>query len=486
MRQNEFALWIIATAVAALGAWIMFDGAPGLGWSIWVTVAAAALLIFVRHDVKLIVSTGAIAAIIAWGATVTADPIMYGLIFLFVVLFLALSMLLSSDPVLERITPAFTVAAPVVAFASAILEAVGRATNALHLVRSQRARSVVRGIAITAPVILIFALLLAGADPIFANIRDNIGRILESWHFLPRTIFFFALLVCTLGTYGFAANVSSKVHAPAIEVSPRRWLGATERIILIGSVTALLWIFLAVQLSYLFGNVPTTAGSDLTFAEYAQRGFAELTIVASASVFLILFGERFGEIDNRKNLIRILTLALIIAVLLVLGSAFRRVLLYEGAYGFTTSRLYAQTYMVVVAVTLVWLAVELRSELNPARLFRVAGFAATIAFMVLLYWNHEAWIADRNIDRVASTGKLDVSYLTRDLSPNAVPLLIARLSQVPEPFRTETTNQLHHRYSQFTRLNERHWYEYNVRRRAAREALLKLGVNLASIPSSRR
>jgi hypothetical protein len=480
LQRSEPFLWIAAIAVAALGTWVMFDASPGIGWGLWVTAAALGLLIFVRHNRPLIALPAVLASVIAWGAAVTADQFLYALIFLSVVVFLALEMLLSSEPRIDRVTPTFTVAAPVVAFASVILESIGRATSALHVVRSDRARSVVRGIAITIPVLIFFALLLAAADPLFANLRDNIQRILESWDFLPRIIFFIALLVCTLGAYGFAMNESARVHTPAIEAPARRWLGDTERMILTGSVTLLLWIFLAVQLSYLFGNAPRTTGSGFTFAEYAKRGFAELTVVASASVFLILFCERFGEITTGKNILRAVTVALIIAVLLLLGSAFRRVLLYEGAYGFTTARLYAQAYMVVVAVALVWLVVELRHDLNPARLFRVTGLAATTAFIVLIYWNHEAWIASRNLDRVASTGKLDVSYLTRDLSPNAVPVLVDRLPQLPEPFRTDLRNQLFRRYAQTGRLAQPGWYEYSVRRDAARNALTRLGVPIRS------
>ena len=77
-----------------------------------------------------------------------------------VIFFLALEMLLSTDPRLDRLTAVFVVPAPVVAFATAISESLKRATHALHIVRSHRARAMVRGILITIPVIVVFALLL--------------------------------------------------------------------------------------------------------------------------------------------------------------------------------------------------------------------------------------------------------------------------------------------------------------------------------------
>ena len=258
----------------------------------------------------------------------------------------------------------------------------------------------------------------------------------------------------------------------------RQWLGATERLILITSIAVLFYLFLAVQLSYFFGNLPQVSGSGMTFAEYARRGFAELTVVATASVILILVSERFGKDDARQASIRIATVALIIAVVLLLISAFNRVLLYEQAYGFTTARLYAQCYMIVVAIALLTLGTVIVRRTSGNSLFRITLCAATLIFIVLIYWNHESWIAGKNIDRLATTGRLDVAYLARDLSPNAVPLLVQRLPSLPEPSKSELVRALTSHYSTHGRMFDRPWYEWNLRRNAAREALRLAGISV--------
>jgi Domain of unknown function (DUF4153) len=79
------------------------------------------------------------------------------------------------------------------------------------------------------------------------------------------------------------------------EKTPVKWLGSTERLILLTSVAALFWLFLAVQVGYFFGNLPRIVASGVTFAEYARRGFGELSIVASASALLIVVSERYGN-----------------------------------------------------------------------------------------------------------------------------------------------------------------------------------------------
>jgi len=480
-QKSGLFLWTAAIAVAAFGTWVMYDAIPGINWGTWTLLAAAGFLLFLRTpDARTIWMTSGTAVVIAFAASITANPFIHVLTVLSVILLLGLSMLLSPNPAIRRITAAFAIPAPVIAFVTAITESVTRGVEALHLVRSERARSILRGVLITAPVIVIFALLLSVADPTFAEWRESIRDLLSSWAFVPRTFFFVGMLAITLGAYGYAQRESAQPAPLPQETESARWLGATERLILLGSIAALFWIFLAVQLSYFFGNLPHITGSGVTFADYARRGFGELTVVASASVLLILLSERFGRTDGRQGMIRVATSVLIVGVLFLLVSAFNRVLLYEAAYGYTTARLYAQCYMIVVAAALLALMWEIRGTVQTSRLFRRSAGVAIGVFIVLAYWNHEAWIAGRNIDRLATTGRLDVIYLTRDLSPDAVPTLVRRLPTLPEPSRGELQRALASRYTGRARLFNREWYEWNLRRNRAREALVELGIPLQS------
>lgn len=483
-------IWAAALAVAALGTWLVYDANPGINWLICTGTAAAGLLLFFRPGERSrssVITMGVIATLIAGGAAVTADEFMTVLIVLGVISFLALEMLLTPNPAWNRISAAFAIPAPVVAFGHAIVESVRRAVEALHLVRSNRARSVLGGLAITLPILVVFGLLLASADPVFASWRNALEELIANWDFLPRTIFFIALLSMVLGAYGFTAKGDDSVGL-SIGASPdlsRRWLGVTERLILIGSVAALLWLFLLVQLTYLFGNLPQVTGSGMTFAEYARRGFAELTVVASASALIILLSEKFGRKDNRETMLRGVTLALVLAVLFLLASAFHRVWLYEEAYGFTTARLYAQAYIIVVAFGLLALAAEVRGEIDTRRLFRRVAAAATIAFLTLIYWNHQTWIATRNVDRFATTGKLDIGYLVRELSPNAVPVLVDRLPTLPTAAATELKSALAKTYGDGEPRLAGEWYEWNLARWRARAALQRAAISFEPPPKAK-
>ena len=475
VRGEPRLLWATAAGVAGLGAWVLYDALPGINWVLWTAAAVAGLLVFSRprgqspRSVRII---GGVAIVIAGAAAVTASPVLWALICLAIVFLLAMQMLLSAGLSPRSITARFAATAPLVALRIAAVQAIRRGVEATLLIRSTRARAWVRGIALTLPVLVGFALLLAGADPVFAAGRDAVRHLFASWEFVPRVVFFLALLVIVLGAYGYAW-IPGGSPAAIVRKDPNRWLGSTERFLLLAGVAALFWLFLAIQLGYLFGNLPRIAASGMTFAEYARRGFGELSIVASASALLIVLSERYGNDGGRKRTLRLLTFAVIAAVLLLLGSALRRVWLYEEAYGFTTARLYARFYMYAVAVGLGILSLEVARDFDAGRLFRRAVAAATILFVALVYWNHEAWIASRNMDRFASTGKLDVAYLTRGLSPDAVPAIAERLPSLPEPLRSSIRRAVRDRYGARLRPEgrQRTWFEWNLASYRSQRAL---------------
>lgn len=477
--RSPVVLWSAGIAVAALGTWILFDAMPGVNWVIWTLVAAIGLFAFVRSGFSTsspVTWLSILAVVIAGGAAITADEFLHVLICASVILLLAVSMLLSVDPRIERIKAGYVLLAAPIAFVLALAESLRRSTEALQLVRSPNVRSMIRGVAITIPIVLVFALLLASADPTFALWRDTIHDLIADWAFIPRTIFFIGILAITLGAFGYAER---GVKAVSPEITPLigservsdGWIGSTERLILMGGVALLFWTFLAVQLSYLFGNLPSVTGSGMTFAESARRGFGELSVVASFTAVIIILTERYGKKDERHSLLRTITLSVIVAVFLLLGSAFHRVSLYEEAYGYTTARLYAQAYMIIVAISLVALVREVLTTLEPSRLFLRAWMTAALTFVVLLYWNHQAWIANRNIDLYASTGKLDTVYLTRDLSEDAIPTIVRRLPTLPEPARSQLQQAVKLRRAP---KGADQWFEWNLGRAGAREASIGL------------
>jgi hypothetical protein len=246
-------------------------------------------------------------------------------------------------------------------------------------------------------------------------------------------------------------------------------IGLTEQRMMLWSAAVVLWLFVVLQISYFIHPPPVAMDSGVTFAEYARRGFGELSFAATIVGAIILILEFTRPVDtterDRRMLAR-LELGLLIALELVLVSAFRRVILYEQAYGFTTGRLFPQAYMVGMSLVLIALAIEVtRGSISVSFGRRVAEIALGV-FTVLVFWNYEAWIVNQNIDRVAQSGKFDWDYVNR-LSRDAIPTLVSRRAELPPEARAGIEARL-----ACARLPaERRWFEWNRSVRAADRAL---------------
>ncbi len=475
-------LWVTALAVAALGTWILWNAAPGVNWGMWALAAsvggaACGLLPGSRPGARA--GLCGLACGLAAGAAVTADPVFHGVIFLGVLWLFAIAVHLAGDPRAERIGPSLTLVAPLGAMACGLAEAARRVGELGDIVGAERHRPALRGSILALVVVGVFAAILAGADPILAALRDGLVEILERLEFLPRLAFFLALLAGAAGSYGMILRPADAAVPSQPAPSIPRW-SDVERLIVLGAVALLFAAFEGLQISYLFGNAPALVGSGITFAEYARRGFAELTVVASLCTLLILGLERGARRGSRERAVRALALALIVLLWVLLVSAFRRLWLYEEAYGFTTARLYAQVYMGVVAFTLLMLAVGLARGLDAGRLLRRTAAAGAVTVIGLSLWNHEGWIARQNIERAMLGGNLDVRYLVWDLSVNAVPALVEALDRTP--LRDALAEALRQRYTERAKPVSCRWFEWNLRQRQAAEALRAAGIALGPAP----
>ncbi len=477
-------VWTMAVLVAAVGTWVLFDGAWGINAAVWTVTAAVGLLLCVRRSggsipTPLGVALG-LAVLLAAGTAVTTDDVFHGWIVLAVLVLFTVSTRLAADGRADGMGVAFMASAPVVVVGRGLVEVERRVTESIASLSADRSRPWVRGAVIALPVVVLFALLLADADPLFAAIRHTLHETLADWNFLPRVVFFATLLTAALGAGGLALRGSTAPAAyPLGRVAPR--LGLTERLIVLVAVTLLFAVFLLLQLSYLFGNAPAVSGSGVTFAEYARRGFNELTIVATLCALLVIALDGRTRGGDGDRAVRVVAIVLVAETLLLLVSAFRRVWLYETAYGFTTTRLYAQAYMILMASTLVLLAWEIERGLDPKRLARRAAALAGLTFASLIYWNHEAWIVRVNVARALGTGTLDATYLVRGLSPDALPALVEAQASAPEALALPLRQALRERYAG-VRVRPCFWFEANVRQRQAVRALERAGLRADTRP----
>jgi hypothetical protein len=123
--------------------------------------------------------------------------------------------------------------------------------------------------------------------------------------------------------------------------------------------------------------------------------------------------------------------------------------------------------MIAMALALAALALEIwRGSISVSFGRRVAELALG-AFTVLVFWNSQAWILNKNIDRARETGKFDAHYATVGMSRDAIPTLVNRRAEIPLPQRDTVEADL-----ACDRLpGPRRWFEWNRSVSAADKAL---------------
>lgn len=463
-------LWLGAALVAAVAAAVIWDRMPGINWMMSLMTASAALLVAARAKgtVRHVAPPLLLALTLSIGILSAASPFLHFFSIVTLLVLVAMAVARSHPERYARAGVLQLVTLPVGVFVTCLLELTRRGSETVRTLANERAVPIVRGVVLTLPIAGLFALLLSSVDPTMTTWREQLEALLSSWHFVPRMIFFTVILGLSLGALGYAIAPTDTTAPRVTDRKPLLQLGETERLMVMSAIAGVFTLFLTLQLSYLFGNAVRAQGSDISYAEWARRGFAELTVVATLCGGVTLALALMAPARARRRLILAIELIVLGETQVLLHSAFRRVLLYEDAYGFTTMRLYAQAYMLVMAASIVLLAYELIREPNARRLLGRAGALGVMALALVSTWNHESWIVRRNVARYEVSGKLDVYYLACELSSRAVPEVLEAANRVADA-RTALVGQAIG--MRFANDLDDPWYAWNAGRARARSAI---------------
>ncbi|HEX6399463.1 MAG TPA: DUF4173 domain-containing protein, partial [Actinomycetota bacterium] len=167
--------------------------------------------------------------------------------------------------------------------------------------------------------------------------------------------------------------------------------------------------------------------TGLTFAEYARTGFLQMLLAAGLTgVLLVATWVAGPPLAGRARVAyRALAATTIALSLIVLASAFRRLVLYESEYGYTWPRLIPHLAILLTGALLACGLVAIvtgRTRWLPTAAL-VLGF---VGLFGLNAFDPERFIAERNLSRAAAGHELDVAELA-SLSADAAPSIVEAL-----------------------------------------------------------
>jgi two-component system, OmpR family, sensor histidine kinase BaeS len=285
---------------------------------------------------------------------------------------------------------------------------------------------IVRTAAISVVALVVFGGLFASGDAIFGS---WVGALVPdvAWDsFVFRSFVGFVVAGALLAACYVAINPprTERLTVPRGRPVARVWEWAVP----VGLVIALFVAFVVAQAAALFGGhdyVQRTTG--LTYAAYVHQGFGQLTVATLLTLVTVALAVRKAPTSTRRErvVLRAVVGTLCALTLVVVASALHRMDLYQQAYGFTVLRVLVDAFELWLGL-LVVLVLLAGVRLSGWWLPRAALVSGAALLLLGGLANPEAWVAERNIDRYAATGKLDVRYL-ETLGDDAVPTIVAGL-----------------------------------------------------------
>ena len=468
IRAAAVLCWAIAFGLVVD---IWTGGPPGIGYLLAATLAASGMGFVARPRPQALAFLVAGLALVSF-TVVRASPVLAGLDLLTGVGLFALAGAFAREGNLLQ-TGVRAYAARTLGWTRSIHTAAAFLVRPLAGLLPGRRRPLVvaRALLIALPVGLAFAFLLASADAVFAKL---LSAPLEQLPFgeLPRHMVVVAAAGAAFSTLALRSSVPIRLGRSAHPIEggglrPSDWIS------LLATVDTVFALFVGVQLFTFFGGRRhVLAVTGLTFAEYARSGFWQM-LAAVTLTGLVIAATWIGgrpAAGRRRTLFMVLASVLVGLSLVVLASAFQRLVLYEREFGYTWPRLIPHAAILLTAALLACALVAILT----GRTAWLATAALTLGLLTLVGLNvldPEAFIAERNIARVARGYELDTRELA-SLSADAVPAIAIALPQLKPPIRKQVERDLSCLRAELRRGVTRFgWASFNLARDVALERL---------------
>ena len=384
--------------------------------------------------------------------------------------------------------------------------------------------SVLRGLLIALPILLIFGALFVAADAVFQGIVEKTFNIQPDE--LVAHIFFIGFFSWIVAGYlrgSLIENFSSDMaetfsdikespksqnlsvteikddDTPKAEEKPKteekKWqwqnldnsllpnyftLGAIETVVILGLINLLFLSFVIVQIPYLFGGMDLVQNTpDFKLADYARRGFGELVTVSALVLPILLVSHWLLRKDKPINerIYRVLAGINIGLLFVIMISAAQRLLLLTGnlGYGLTTVRFYPMAVMILLALIFVWFTLTVLRGMRE-RFAWGALWLTLFTLGTLHVLNPDDFIVRTNVGLMQEGRSFDTEYVSH-LSDDAVSALLENMAKMDSIQQCEVKYKLLYRLDEVQKA-ENDFRSWNWSRWTARNKMVQNIENL--------
>ncbi len=302
------------------------------------------------------------------------------------------------------------------------------------------------GIACAVPALLIIVPLLVSGDAAFEgliskSIFANFGELICS--------IIFGVVIAILGFSAiFAAKKDKCFNENAATGNGGIPLLAVNGFL--GALSAVYILYLFSQIDYFAGGLMGFLPKEFQVADYARRGFFEMSVICAFNLAFILIGCIFSKRRQGKGLTALKVFSVFICAfsMFLISSVAAKLVLYMKSFAITRLRFITTVFCIILAIVFICLIVKLFAKKFPC--FRVAASVVAAIILVVSCVGIDGFIAGYNYNVYASgTQKtMDVAYLSR-LGKSSVPYLVKLLDDKDEKVASQAACALVYQYTEY-------------------------------------
>lgn len=313
---------------------------------------------------------------------------------------------------------------------SIIFEPFGKIDNVFRLIKSNKKEKshnknigkLLKSIIIILPIVLFIIYLLSSADEVFRIFFNDIFEWIKNltleriiFELISRGIIIFILFTYISSILNYIIfNYKNVNNSP--KVINKEYDTTTIKMLL--TILNVIYIFFdIIQIRSLLLHKMTM---DITYSEYARRGFFELLVVSLLNLIFILIAKK-QENKNDSTYIKTNSIIMVFLTLIIIASSFIRMYMYQDAYGCTFLRL--MTYVVLITEVLMLIPTIMYILDSKVKILRYYIPIAVFMYTLVNLLPINGYITKYNIDRYYKTGKLDIEYLKNNSADNIEELI---------------------------------------------------------------
>lgn len=313
-----------------------------------------------------------------------------------------------------------------------------------NIFKSSKCKSIIKGIAISIPLLILLLYLLSSADTMFStiiyNITSSIFHPINLNGFILNTLIFITAFI-----YCYFIFTRFKCISFSIKNKTQKFIDKyiINTMLIIINTLYLFFNFVVIKYLYIRSN-----SNNLSAAEYstsAREGFFQLLAVVVLNIIIIIF----ANIKVAKNkLTSILNTVTTIFTINMAVTSLYKMLLYITNFGFTRLRFLTSIFIIFIFIMLVLISISIWRKINLLKYSLIIG---SILYLAINFCNMDKIITKYNLS--ISNRDIDINYLL-DLSLDNIDVLKEKYK-----YEKETYSYIEHLKAD--NLNHDKWYEYN-------------------------